>query len=122
MAKSITPSIIVTVLLFAGMFTGCATTKQDMEVLKMGRINAEESIDMRGKTITTYIIFHAAEKLQAMNEGEILEVVTDNFEAIRSDIQAWCRLTGHDLLFLTHEHQNPAFYLGSVSSLNLWAT
>jgi predicted peroxiredoxin/TusA-related sulfurtransferase len=98
MAKSIITSIIVTVIMITGLFTGCATTKMDKEVLPMGRINADVSIDMRGKTITTYIVFHAAEKLQDMKEGEVLEIVTDNFEAIESDIRAWCRLTGHGFL------------------------
>ena len=64
----------------------------------MSTIQAKESIDMRGKLITIYILYYAVQTLQTMNEGEVLEIVTDNFEAIESDIRAWSRMTGHAVL------------------------
>ncbi|MEW6603038.1 MAG: DsrE family protein [Nitrospirota bacterium] len=64
----------------------------------MGKIPADQSIDMRGKTITTYILFHAAKKLDRMATGEVLEISTDKFEAIENDIGSWCRMTGHTLV------------------------
>lgn len=31
-----------------------------------------QTLDMRGKTITTYIVFHATEALRDMDEGNVL--------------------------------------------------
>ena len=85
----------------AGLVTfviGCATHNQDMEVLPMGKIPANRSIDMRGKTITPFIIFYAVKNLKDMQDGEILEVNTDKFEAIENDINAWSRMTGNQII------------------------
>ncbi len=60
-------------------------------------ITAQASIDVTGKTITTYILYHAAAKLRDMQQGEVLEVLTDAFEPIEGDVRAWCRMTGHTL-------------------------
>jgi len=56
-----------------------------------------KALDVTGKTITTFIAYHAAMALQGMKEGEILELVTDDYEPIENDINAWCRMTGHRL-------------------------
>lgn len=58
---------------------------------------AHAQLDERGKTITTYILFHAARKLRTMQDGEVLEVVTSPFAAIEPDVRAWCRMTGQVL-------------------------
>jgi predicted peroxiredoxin/TusA-related sulfurtransferase len=63
----------------------------------------QESIDVRGKTITTFILYSAAAKLQGLKEGDVLEVLTDAFEPIESDIRAWCRMTGHKLAAVEKE-------------------
>ena len=55
-------------------------------------------LDMRGKTITTYIVFAAHEQLRAMPEGEELELLTDTFPAIETDLRAWSRATGNELV------------------------
>ncbi len=57
----------------------------------------EATLDRRGKTITTFVIFDAAAALGTMTEGEVLEVLTDEFEAFEPDIRAWCRASGHIL-------------------------
>lgn len=49
---------------------------------------------MRGKTITPFILYYAVKNLEDMQEGEILEVNTDKFEAIENDINAWSCMTG----------------------------
>lgn len=54
-------------------------------------------LDMTGKTITTYIAFHAAKKLAEMSEGDTLEIRADAFAPIEHDLEAWCTLTGHIL-------------------------
>jgi predicted peroxiredoxin/TusA-related sulfurtransferase len=58
---------------------------------------ATASLDMRGKTITTYIAYAAGQRLGGLAEGDTLELVTDTGDAIDNDIRAWCRATGHQL-------------------------
>ena len=58
------------------------------------------SLDHRGKTITTFVIYDATTELQQMAEGEVLEILTDEFEPFEPDISAWCQATGHVLLAL----------------------
>jgi len=55
------------------------------------------SLDMRGKTITTYIAYQATQRLAAMAEGDTLELLTDTGDAISNDLRAWCHATGHQL-------------------------
>lgn len=64
----------------------------------MKTLTAHRTLDGRGKTITTFVIHDAAASLRTMAEGEILEVVTDDFEPFPADIAAWCRATGHVLV------------------------
>lgn len=56
------------------------------------------SLDLRGKTITTYILYAIHDALTALSEGERVEVVTDAFPASEPDLQAWSRATGHALV------------------------
>jgi len=56
------------------------------------------SLDMRGKTITTFIAYQAAGQLTALGDGETLELVTDAAEDIDNDIRAWCRAVGQELV------------------------
>jgi len=78
----------------ASLVMGCTAHHQHTEVLPMGKIPANRSIDMRGKTITPFIIYYTVKNLKDMQVGEILEVRTDIFEAIDNDINAWSRMTG----------------------------
>lgn len=64
----------------------------------MKPITPTRTLDGRGKTITTYVIFHAVSDLQEMEEGDILEILTDEFEPFIWDVAAWCRATGNRLL------------------------
>ena len=63
---------------------GCATTNQHSDVLPKGEIESDRSIDLRGKTITPFIVFYIVKNLNDMQKGEILEVNTDKFEAIEN--------------------------------------
>lgn len=56
------------------------------------------TLDGRGKTITTYVVYEAARRLAEMADGEELEILTDDFEPFRADIPAWCEATGHRLV------------------------
>jgi predicted peroxiredoxin/TusA-related sulfurtransferase len=101
----------LTIIITALSLMGCATHKPYLEALPMSKISANESIDMRVKKITTFILYHAVEKLQDMKEGEVLEVITENFDPIESDIKAWCRMTGHRLVELEKEENYQRYYI-----------
>ncbi|MDH3247906.1 MAG: hypothetical protein OEQ47_03050 [Acidimicrobiia bacterium] len=60
-------------------------------------ITAKRSVDGRGKTITTFVVFSAATELEKMTESEELEVLTDEFEPFEHDSEAWCLRRGHVL-------------------------
>lgn len=77
----------------------------------MGEISAAESIDMRGKKITTFILYSAVMKLRGMTVGDVLEVVTDPFEPIESDIRAWCRMTGNNLAEVEKGGEDETYYI-----------
>ena len=55
-------------------------------------------LDRRGKTITTFVIYDVVGELESMAEGEVLEVLTDDFEPFRADIAAWSNATGHRVI------------------------
>lgn len=56
------------------------------------------TLDGRGKTITTFVAYEASQRLGAMNDGETLEILTDDFEPFNSDIAAWCEASGNRLV------------------------
>lgn len=56
------------------------------------------SLDRRGRSITTFVAYDAAAELRQMAEGEVLEVLTDEFEPFERDLAAWCDATGHVVL------------------------
>jgi predicted peroxiredoxin/TusA-related sulfurtransferase len=77
----------------------------------MTRPSARESIDMRGKKITTFILYGAVMKLREMGEGDVLEIVTEAFEPIESDIRAWCRMTGYNLVNVEKAPDQERYYV-----------
>jgi predicted peroxiredoxin/TusA-related sulfurtransferase len=77
----------------------------------MARVSPKLSVDMRGKKITTFILYHAVMKLSEMSEGDVLEIVTDAFEPIGSDIRAWCRMTGHKLVDFEKPAEGEKYYV-----------
>ena len=68
-------------------------------------------LDMRGKTITTYIVYAAREQLAAMSEGEELELLTDTFPAIETDLRAWSRVTGNELIEVVTEGETGRYLI-----------
>ena len=81
----------------------------------MGKIPANRSIDMRGKTITPFILYYTVKNLKDMQEGEIIEVNTDKFEAIENDINAWSRMTGYSLLEMETGNTYQRYYIKKVN-------
>lgn len=57
-----------------------------------------QTIDVRGKTISTYIAYHAAEALRDMQVGNVLDLHTDDTEAIDHDLRVWCETAGHRIV------------------------
>jgi len=64
----------------------------------MTAISDATSLDRRGRTITTFVVFDVAAELQAMREGDVLELLTDDFEPFTRDVAAWCDAAGHTLI------------------------
>ena len=64
----------------------------------MATVTIQKSLDRRGKTITTFVVFDVVAQLETMDEGEVLELFTDDYEPLRTDIAAWCEASGHVLL------------------------
>jgi len=66
--------------------------------LGMTTIPVTKSLDRRGKAITTFVIFDAAAELATIREGDVLELLTDDFEPFTHDVAAWCDTAGHTLI------------------------
>ena len=61
-------------------------------------LETRASLDLRGRTITTFIAYEVHDALSKLDEGDRIDVVTDAFTAIDSDLRAWCRVTGNALV------------------------
>ncbi len=61
-------------------------------------LEARTRLDLRGRTITTFIAHAVHEALSEMDRGDRVDVMTDAFTAIDTDMRAWCRATGHSLV------------------------
>ena len=55
-------------------------------------------LDLRGKTISTYILYELHSALSDVAEGDRVEAVTNHDSVITTDLEAWCRTTGHRLV------------------------
>jgi predicted peroxiredoxin len=71
-------------------------------------------LDLRGKTISTYILFGVVEQRDRLREGDSLTILTDRDEALDNDLKAWCRATGTELRRSKPEgiHQRYEFVFG----------
>jgi predicted peroxiredoxin/TusA-related sulfurtransferase len=93
------------------LITGCTAQPTIQEDLSMTRVNFDQSIDMRGKTISPFIVYHATGRLEKMPENAILEITTDRFIAIENDMKAWCRMSGHRLIELETDETCQRYYI-----------
>lgn len=64
----------------------------------MDSTSPTQSIDRRGKTISTFIVFDAAAALREMRDGEVLEILCDDFGPLEPEIASWCEAAGHRLI------------------------
>ena len=54
----------------------------------MTTIPVTRSLDRRGKTITTFVIFDASAELTKVQKGNDIELLTDDFEPFTHDVAA----------------------------------
>lgn len=55
-------------------------------------------VDGRGRTVSTAILYEVVRALRELSPGEMVMVRTDPLPAIDSDVRAWCRTAGHELV------------------------
>jgi predicted peroxiredoxin/TusA-related sulfurtransferase len=61
-------------------------------------IAASAPLDLRGKSITTFIVYETLRRLAGLADGESLELLTDADEGVDNDIRAWCRTRGQEIM------------------------
>lgn len=83
----------------------------------METITADRTLDRRGKTITTFVVYDASAELESMADGEVLEIVTDDFEPFHHDIAAWSQATGHRLVETRNTEGGLCFFVEKGPSL-----
>jgi predicted peroxiredoxin/TusA-related sulfurtransferase len=64
----------------------------------MTTVTADRTLERRGRSITTFVVYDATVALRDMPEGAVLEIITDDFEPFRSDIATWAEEAGHRLI------------------------
>lgn len=74
-------------------------------------VETVSSLDLRGKTITTFILYEARHALQDVAVGARIELVTDAFPAIDPDVAAWCRATGNSLVDVVTDGETRRFVI-----------
>ncbi len=70
------------------------------------------SLDHRGRSITTFVVFDAAQRMAELEEGQELEILTDEFEPFEHDIAAWCAAVGHLMLVSESTEKGHRFVIG----------
>jgi predicted peroxiredoxin/TusA-related sulfurtransferase len=55
-------------------------------------------VDGRSRSISTAILYEAWTAIRALEPGAEVWLRTDALPAVHSDVQAWCRTTGHELV------------------------
>jgi TusA-related sulfurtransferase/predicted peroxiredoxin len=76
------------------MLTTTDTGSEPQMVTKTPR----RELDVRGRTITTAIVWALRERMAELEVGDEIALETDQFPAIVPDLEAWCRATGHELV------------------------
>ena len=57
-----------------------------------------ESLDRTGRAVSTFVIYDAQLELMSLEQGEVLELLADDFKPLAHDIEAWTDAVGHELL------------------------
>lgn len=72
-------------------------------------MKADQSLDCTG-LYCPMPIYEAANKIEQLKPGEVLEVVADD-KGIRQDMLAWCKATGHEFLGVEEEGNEIKVYV-----------
>jgi len=99
------------------LFLGCAESNSSLQVVPSGSRFADASLDIRGKTITTYIAYQVEKNLSKMQQNQILEVITDRYPAIESDLRAWSRQRGYPLLEVEKKEGFERYYFQKTATI-----
>jgi predicted peroxiredoxin/TusA-related sulfurtransferase len=84
-------------IVIATLLTGCAVAGARQKENPMSHFDPSTPVNMTGKTISPYILYHAAQQMRSLSVGDVLLMETDIFKAVDSDIRAWCRMAGHQI-------------------------
>jgi predicted peroxiredoxin/TusA-related sulfurtransferase len=74
-------------------------------------VATSHQLDLRGKSISTFIAYQAARQLAGLSEGETLELLTDTAVDVDNDIHAWCRTTGQELVGAERTDSAPRYMI-----------
>jgi predicted peroxiredoxin/TusA-related sulfurtransferase len=55
-------------------------------------------VDGRGRSISTAILYDVVRAMRELPPGAVVRVRTDPLPAVDSDVRAWCRTSGHELV------------------------
>lgn len=55
-------------------------------------------VNGRGRSISTAILYDVVSELRTLSPGETVTLRTDPLAAVDSDVRAWCRTSGHELV------------------------
>lgn len=59
-------------------------------------------VDGRGRSVSTAILFEVVLVMEDLPAGTQILVLTDPLPALDSDVRAWCKSTGHELVGVEH--------------------
>ena len=65
-------------------------------------------------TLCPVPIHLTSKRMKELKQGELLEVLSDD-EGILSDMPAWCKATGHEIVHTHHEGREYRFYIRKTS-------
>ena len=71
-------------------------------------IHPDATLDTFG-TLCPVPIHLTSQKIKEMKRGEVLKILSDD-EGILSDMPAWCKVTGHEIIHTHHEGREYRFY------------
>jgi tRNA 2-thiouridine synthesizing protein A len=72
-------------------------------------MNSDETLDCIG-LYCPMPIAKTAEKMKKLNPGQVLEILADD-PGIKTDIPAWCKITGNEFLGIEEENKQYKVYL-----------
>lgn len=79
------------------MQTGATATERSDRRARPGASGAPV-VDGRGRSVSTAVLYDVVCALRELEPKDTIKVRTDALPAVDSDLRAWCRTTGHELV------------------------